>query len=262
MERIPPYNQIPDTLMKSSPSTIAGWFLRDSPKVSFWFAVGLLGLLLAIVGTLMAIGVTATKVSLPDTTVFLEGGWRVMQGQRQSIDFSSSLGPVLWLLVALGMWIGGPSATALVYTNALVFIVVSLLAWMLGRNRLPPFYAFLFAVFAGFMVVGTNVYGAPSFRSIGYAALYNRYGTAFLALVLVESLLRINRSGPRMELWSGFVAGIFCSLIFFLKISYFGVALGGGLSRMVFGWAFTDGLGRIGSRSVVNGSAHTLVYAV
>lgn len=203
----------------------------DSRANSRFFTLLFFGVLVATVGILMAIGVSVTTNYINDTTFFLEGGWRVYQGQRPHADFSSPLGPLMFLLVALGMWISGPSSVALVYMNVLVFLAVSLLAWWLGRDRMSPLLAFLFALYAGFMIAGTHIYGHP-FKYLGYVVLYNRYGIALLALVLVESFLRARKYRFRYELLCGISTGVFCVLLFFLKITYFGVAFLG----IIAGW--------------------------
>ena len=42
-----------------------------------------------------------------DAFIFLDGGWRVLHGQRPQIDFSTNLGPIMFLYTALGIKIPG-----------------------------------------------------------------------------------------------------------------------------------------------------------
>lgn len=211
--------------MTSMLNTVA-WYLSESSMASRLFMILLVVFMLTIVVALIAIGVTVTTASLNDTPILLESGWRVLQGQRASIDYYSPLGPMMSLFIAWGMLIAGPSAKALVSANIIVFIVVSLYAWALGRSRMPPFLSFLFAVFSGLMITGTNIY-ATHFTGLGYAALYNRYGAAFLGLVLVESIIRTRENESKLELTWGVATGIICAILFFLKINFWGIALVG-----------------------------------
>ena len=206
-------------------------WLGDSPATSHLFGALLAVVILAVTGTLLVIGVTVTTASLSDVFILLEGGWRTLQGQRFSLDYYSPLGPVMPLFMALGMLIAGPSAQAFVYINILVFILVSLYAWMLGQGRMPPFLAFIFAVWTGFMIAGTHIY-ASAFTTLGYAALYNRYAMAFLGLVLVESLTQARDRDSRRELLQGGATGVLLITLFFLKANFFVVAILG----LLLGW--------------------------
>lgn len=188
------------------------------------------GIVLLTTGILATVGVTVTTNYTNDTPILLDGGWRVYQGQRPHVDFYSPLGPVMYLLVAFGMWLGGLSASALVYMNVVVFLAMSLWAWMLAQKRMPPLFVLFFAIYTGFIIIGTNVHGHP-FNYLGYAALYNRYGMAFLALVLVESFVRY-KYVFKTEFWWGVSTGVLVALLFFLKINFFLVALGG----IILGW--------------------------
>lgn len=215
-------------------------WLGDSPASSHLFAVLLSLTILATAGILLAIGVTVITASLSDVFILLEGGWRTLQGQRFSIDYYSPLGPIMPLFMALGMWMAGPSALSFVYVNILVFILVSLYAWILGRSRMPPFLAFIFAIWTGFMIAGTSIY-ASKFTTLGYAALYNRYAMAFLGLILIESLIPARNQDSRRELFWGGATGVLCVTLLFLKINFFGVAMTG----LLLGWLLA-GRSRLG----------------
>lgn len=205
------------------------WCFNDSRRASRLYLILLAVFIVAAVGTLIAIGVSVTTSFLSDTTNLLNGGWRVFEGQRPHVDFYSPLGSITLIFIALGMAISGPSAYALVTANIIVFIAVTIYAWILGRDRTPPFYTFIFAVYSGLLVVGTHVYGV-SFDMLGYAAVYNRYGMAFLGLILLESFVRARTE--KSDLIGGIGTGILVITLFFLKINFFLVAA----PAVVLGW--------------------------
>jgi len=159
-----------------------------------------------------------------DTPIMLDGGWRVFQGQIPYVDFHSPLGPVVFLVVALGMCLAGPCVGAIACGNAILFFIISVWAWGLSRNRMAPAERLLFVLYVGFMVAGTSVYGWR-FIDTGYAAIFNRYGVAFTALILLEAFTPIGKPLGRWEsLMGGVSSGTLLILLFFLKLNFFGIA--------------------------------------
>src|SRR3954447_13859908 len=75
-----------------------------------------------------------------DAFIFLDGGWRVLHGQRPQIDFSTNLGPVMFLYTALGIKLaealnqGGGHALSIAHT--LLGLTVAGLAYLVCFRRL------------------------------------------------------------------------------------------------------------------------------
>jgi hypothetical protein len=95
-------------------------------RMSAWLEGGSVGLIFSTIGLAIVLltCLAAWKVGLPhiaiygqDTFIMFDGGWRVLNGQRPSIDFYSAFGPVSYLLTALGMALSGKSPVAAVYTT-------------------------------------------------------------------------------------------------------------------------------------------------
>lgn len=89
-----------------------------------------------ICGTAAFIGAVPTKIYGHDIFVPLEFGWRVMNGQRPYLDFTSAFGPVLFLVSALGLTISHHSVDGIGYGSAIVALIVGAWAFFLGKNRL------------------------------------------------------------------------------------------------------------------------------
>lgn len=156
-----------------------------------------------------------------DIGIFLDGAWRVFQGQRPHLDFHTPLGPVTLMIVAFAMKLTGPTANAIGYGIALIFPILTLWAWLLASRRMPPLAALLFSLFVGGTVASVFPFGY-SFRDTSYAGLYNRIGYALLSLILIEAFLETAKpSGRRGQVLSGLSTGILIAALFFLKTNFF-----------------------------------------
>jgi hypothetical protein len=184
----------------------------------------LLGIILLTAGFLVKMGATVVLCFPADIAGTLDGGWRVINGQIPHVDFYTPLGSVTHLVVALGMRLAGPCVSSIAYANACLLIVMALWAWAIARTKMSAALSFLFALYAGFMVAATSTYG-HEFKQLGYSAIYNRFGVALTALVLIESLGCSRREFCRSALsLQGVSTGMSLAVTFFLKPNFFGVA--------------------------------------
>ncbi|MDP8913839.1 MAG: hypothetical protein M3N39_09730, partial [Pseudomonadota bacterium] len=166
-------------------------------------------------------GRTLSFIYANDIMIFFDGAHRVLSGQLPNRDFHTPLGLLAYLLPALGLWLGGslggmmPLATAamtLIFLPMLIYICAS---------RLPLAHGLIFAFFALALVITPANIGEtlPSF-----AMFYNRWGYALLAVLFLLALPPL-RGKPRP--WSdAILAAAVLLTTFYLKISYFGVAIG------------------------------------
>lgn len=197
----------------------------ESPRISRMCVTLLLGIVLLTAGFLVKTGATVVLCYPGDIAGTLDGGWRVLNGQIPHVDFYTPLGSVTHLIVALGMRLGGPRVSSIAFANACLLLVLAPWAWILARTRMSAVLSLPFALYVGFMVAATSTYG-HEFKQLGYSAIYNRYGVALTALVLIESL-----GCPRRDFraWAsalqGMSTGICVAITFFLKPNFFGVAV-------------------------------------
>jgi len=200
-------------------------FLARQPRA---YRVALLVLVAVVVitlGMLLSFGCSHQWSCAWDSAFLLDGGWRLVGGQRPHTDFYSPLGAVPLMVTAVGMLAAGPCGSALGYGYAMLFPAVTLVAWSLARRRLPALHALVFASMIGFTLVATHYPGHP-FHDTTYAAQYNRLGSALLSLLLLQSLLsplkRPSRSAAVLE---GTCSGAILALLLFTKITYFGMGV-------------------------------------
>ena len=206
---------------------------RDSPRASRMCFSLLLLLVLSTAGFLARMGATMTLIVPWDVTIILDCGWRAINGQIPHVDFYSPLGPVTHLVVALGMRLAGPRVSSIACANACVLLVLAPWAWTIARTRMSAALSFLFTLYVGFMVAATSTYG-HAFNQLSYSAIYNRWGVALTALVLIESLGRPRQQlRRRSSVLLGVSTGISLAITFFLKVSFFGVGVMGLLAGVI-----------------------------
>jgi hypothetical protein len=183
---------------------------------------------LAVVLLLVCVAVAAVGVPRPrifghDIFVSLDGGWRVLNGQRPGVDFYGQMGPVYYLLHATGLRLAGGNARGLGYGSVLATALIGFWAFFVLRPRMRPAPFFVACLFLALLAAAPFPLGltplAPTF-----SMKYNRYGFALTGLVLLESFLPRVTDGRR-RLAGGFSTGLACALLLFLKISFGLVAL-------------------------------------
>jgi hypothetical protein len=219
-----PRNPESGTLSKLAAS-VTELISSESPRISRMCLTLLLGIVLLTSGFLVKMGATVVLCFPGDIAGTLDGGWRVINGQIPHVDFYTPLGALTHLIVALGMRLGGPRVSSIADANACLLLVLAPWAWTIARTRMSPVLSLLFALYVGFMIAATSTYG-HEFKQLGYSAIYNRYGIALTALVLIESL-----GCPRRDfrVWTsalqGVSTGICIATTFFLKPNFFGVTV-------------------------------------
>ena len=179
-----------------------------------------------ICGAAVFTGAVPTKIYGHDVFLALDPGWRVMNGQRPHVDFTSPWGPVWFLIVALGLTFSGSSVNGIGYANAFLALVVGTWGFCLGRQRLLDASRILLGLFLAALVAAPYPLGINPWVP-SHAMAYNRYGYPLLGLILLECCEPIR--GPKYtrfrDALGGFSTGVALSMALFLKASYFLVAL-------------------------------------
>ncbi len=195
----------------------AGWL--PAPRSVVFGGVAACAALLAAVGALHVV------VYGHDTFFLLGNGWRALQGQRVHVDYVSGFGPVTFLLVAAGMAVSGAGVASPTYANVLAMLVTgSWAAWLaVGRSR--TLTAAAYAWFVTLLAGAPFALGDSPFAT-SYGMVYNRYGYALLAVVILEAFQPpAPGSGRGRRIGEPILTGAAVSLMLFLKANYFVVAL-------------------------------------
>ncbi len=147
--------------------------------------IGAFALLLALLLALPARTITTAYVN--DVLIFLDGANRIAFGQVPNRDFHTALGPLVYYIPALGLWLSGRMGGALpVGMGVLILVLAPVFMHVLGSRLRPilalPFGAFLLLILA----IPANL-GDP-LSSVSFAMYYNRIGWVVLALLAVMYL--------------------------------------------------------------------------
>ncbi len=164
---------------------------QSSSSLSVLFLV----CLLIICGATAFIGAVPTRIYGHDDFFLLDNGWRIVCGQRPHLDFFSPWGPVMFLVVGMGLALSNASANGIGYGNAICRPdnrAVGFLAQSRPSCFRAPFHSRYLPHSSG---DGSIPLGGIWPLSSSHAMLYNRYGYALLGLVLVECFQRKEGSG-------------------------------------------------------------------
>ena len=185
--------------------------------------------LLAICAAVSVLGVPHLRYFGHDVFIALDGGWRVLSGQRPAVDFLATIGPAWYLLYAGGLALAGKAATGLGWANGLAALCMAVWSFVLLRRRMAPGPFFIACVSLLLLATAPFPLGYPPWHS-GFAMNYNRQGFAWLGIVLLECFLPLPMDiADGSGFWGGFSTGLACAILIFLKISYglVAVAVGG-----------------------------------
>jgi hypothetical protein len=166
------------------------------------------------------IGLTGTRSNSPDAFALLDPAWRVLNGQIPHADFFDSLGIVAYLPTAAGLLVAGGKVAGFGYGQALCAFALSCWAYFISRERLFDASRLLLCLVVACIAAAPFVLG-DRFTHMSPGMTYNRYGYAFVALILVESLVAPGSKRDRLELVGGISTGAVVLLLLFLKITFF-----------------------------------------
>jgi hypothetical protein len=168
-------------------------------------------------------GQTVTTAYVNDLFIFLDGAYRINAGQVPNRDFHTALGPFVFYLPALGLWLSGSLGGAMPTGMALLLGVLAPVVAHVLASRLRPVVALPFGIFL-LLVLAVPMNLGESIRSLSFAMFYNRVGWAALALLLVMYCppLRASRSQACLDALS---AAALTMLMLTLKVTYGVVAL-------------------------------------
>ena len=204
-----------------------------SPLWTFWSGGWLRGYgwIAAVGAVLLTSALTAAASPIHarlyghDIFFLLDNGWRALHGQRVHLDYSSAWGPLTFLLIAGGLAVSGASVAAVSYTNALVALATGLWSLWLAAARSRSVSVIAYPWFIALLVAAPFALGDPPLYT-SHGMVYNRYGYALLAIIMIECFQPTAESqSSSRTLIEPVLTGCAASLLLFLKVTYFMVAL-------------------------------------
>jgi hypothetical protein len=168
------------------------------------------------------VGAVRTHTAGHDIIQFLDVAWRLLNGQRPHVDFYSPMGPLAYLFTAAGLALSGLRVEGFGLGTAMFGAAMGIWGYRLALARMSQVAASLTGVFLVLLAAAPQPLGAGPV-SLSHAMYYNRFGSALLALILLEVLGEPDqaRNRARASWLSGVSSGVAASLLFQLKASYF-----------------------------------------
>ncbi len=206
----------------------ASWWIgaEDGPSTQQKTPLALVGCLTAICIAVAFVGVPRMRLFGHDVFVSLDGGWRVLHGQRPVVDFFAQMGPAYYLLHAAGLRLAGFAARGLGYGTTFVAVLISGWSFFLLRRRMMASAFVLTSIGLVLLAVAPFPLGNAPWDT-SFAMKHNRYEFAITGIVFLECFLPSStEDGGKKQFAGGFSSGLACSLLVFLKISYGLVAVG------------------------------------
>ncbi|MEL7282734.1 MAG: hypothetical protein AAFY35_15900 [Pseudomonadota bacterium] len=160
-----------------------------------------------------------------DTLIFLEGTSRVMQGDLPNHDFSSQLGPAMWVIPNLFL-----SEAQLWLTVPVLLITATALVTWLATALLRPENSAQFLALLVILAFCAMAINAPSRFGdapdiLLWHRIYSNIANTVLMLLTAWVILRLMSDRAPLS-WSGATAlGLALFLLFMLKVTYFLAAL-------------------------------------
>ena len=153
--------------------------------ISYAYVFGLLGLLfLVLVALEFSIKELYLRAMPQDLFFQLDGIYRLSIGQKIYSDFSTPLGPLIYVLPLLFVKLGANLALSINYASGFLliaaFLVVAYLAW----TRLSPLFGLALGVRIG-LALATRMNSGDDPAAVTLAMNYNRQGDAALVLAML-----------------------------------------------------------------------------
>ena len=177
---------------------------------------------IALAAALLRAGFVAPTAFGWSTSILLDGGWRLYQGQVPHSDFHSPIGYAYLLLVSSAMHLWGPAANALAQAAAMVVLPLAAAAWFLASRRLSPVFAALITAFIAVHAGSISFFGTSDNQGISFSGQYTRIAWGIFFLIPVQILLDpLVPLGRGRALAENLIVGAALGALFGIKITFF-----------------------------------------
>ena len=150
-----------------------------------------------------------------DAAIIIDGSYRVLNGQIPHVDFSSPLGPITFIVGAIGMLISTPSVMGLNLGITLGGLGVVALGYFALKQSLSVNQMAAFLLILSSMALTPRTLGYPA-GEYAYAGLYNTLGYSIILIVTMLMFTEGYRSAFNKGIW----LSLFIILLLMLKISF------------------------------------------
>jgi hypothetical protein len=178
---------------------------------------------------LMVPGKTLVTAYPHDTLLYLDGAYRLAQGQIPHRDFHMPLGALSYVFPYLGLRLSGSYGAALPTAMAIALVAVAPVAIYVLASRLRWAVAVPIGIYLSLLIAAPAVVGEPP-SMVTMAMWYNRFCWALLCLLFFLYVPPRHHVAPQLaglaSRWAdGLVAGLLVATMIYTKITYGLVAL-------------------------------------
>jgi hypothetical protein len=182
-----------------------------------------LGWIVAAIGAVLALvlalpGQTVTTKYVNDLFIFLDGAYRIAEGQVPNVDFHSSLGPLAFYVPALGYWLTGSLGAAMPVGMGLSTMALAALGAHVIATRMRAVTGIPLAIFL-LLIAAVPLNPGEGISDLSFAMFYNRLGWAGLGLLLVMYLPPL-RPQARQPVLDALCAMALVLFLLYMKASY------------------------------------------
>lgn len=167
------------------------------------------------------LGLPHTSIYGHDIFTFLDGSWRVSQGQIPHVDFYSAFGPVFYFMQAAGLLLAHYHIEGLVYGTVLAGLVLGVWAIAVMRARFNAIAVLFGVAFLILFWLAPFPLGEPYYLP-SFAMQYNRLGYVILFIAVVELFGKVREQPSRFD-WGGLSTGVALGCLLFMKANFFAV---------------------------------------
>jgi hypothetical protein len=152
-----------------------------------------------------------------DAPILIDGAYRVFLNQKPHVDFSTPLGPIIFIVGAIGMKATTPTIVGMHIGYILFGITILLASYAFTRHLRPYVIAFLLLLVAS-MVFTPRILSYQTYN-FGYTGIYNAFGFALFFLLSLATFANFRPASPR-SVTKGFSVGLILVVLGFLKITF------------------------------------------
>lgn len=206
-------------------NTLVEKFSPETPlftALERWFPWFSLCVLVGLCALQTALGALPTRVYAHDYFIYLDGAWRLANGQIPNRDFYSDYGVLVWYPLRWGLALYGYSADSIGLARAFYTAAIGIWFFLLGRIMPRRALAIVPWLFLLIFVSAARPLGEyPTW--ISHSMFYDRVAYALVMLVVFEQL-PISRFAPqtqgRVQFWRGISTGVALVCAPLLRVSF------------------------------------------